>query len=853
MDSVVKARRTARKLRRAVPAELNAAWRRSPIRSNVVLYESFGGNGVLCNPEAIFRHLIADPEFARLTHVWVLDDPADHPGIVAEFSSNPKVKIVRHRSPAYDRHVATAGYVINNATFPPPFSKRAGQIYVNTWHGTPLKKMGYGMPDGATGTRNIVRNFLAADYLISSGPFMTEQMYAVDYRLRNIFRGRIIEEGQPRTDRSLGPDAREHALAALGATGLDVEGKKILLYAPTWKGDSFYRPSDTSAEVAEVVRELQQSMGSDWLVLAKTHQVVYDAAVESGNLAGNLVDNDIPTNLTLAAADALVTDYSSIFFDYLCLDRPIFFLLTDLDDYSESRGLYEHPEQLPGGKARTLTELAALAGDLAAGVPEPEAHVAARRRWREQYAPLDDGGVTARVVDIVFRGNRNHNLVDIERDGRERMLVYLGSMKSNGITTSALNLLSHLDHERFDVSAFYTYTGRGDQAKNIAAVDPRVRHLPRIGGMNGSKFRHLRREQIARNGLPDSVKDAGSLPVVGLFHDEWVRCFGEAQFDHIIDFSGYGPLWDFILLQGTAPNKSIWLHNDMHADARREVHGKQHLFKKLHSVFSTYRFFDHLVSVSQELAKVNAKTLAQYAPEPKFGFASNTIDDERIRAMAAQPVEDDWRRKRKADVESPEEAVDLGDDADGLTDGLTDWEWTDAPGVTTFVTAGRLSTEKNHERLIRAFAKVHADHPDTRLIVLGGGPLEAHLHTLVETLALGDSVQLAGFQVNPYRPMSKSDCFVLPSDHEGQPMVILEALVLGLPVIATEFSSVRGALAPTDGIIVPRSVEGVEQGLRRFLAGEVPPPTFDPKVYNDQAMRQFYTAVGVTPSGGKAG
>lgn len=848
MSPVAKARRTARRLRRALPAELMAAWRRSPVRRDVVMYESFGGNGVLCNPEAIFRFLLADPRYSNLTHVWVLKDTDAHRAIQEEFTGNRRVKFVRHRSAAYDRYLATAGYLINNATFPPPFSKRPGQVYVNTWHGTPLKKMGYGMPDGATGTRNIIRNFLAADYLISSGPFMTESMYAQDYRLRNIFRGRILEEGQPRTDRSLAPGAAAEATAALARSGIDIAGRKVLLYAPTWKGDSFYRPADTSAEVAEVVRALQEAVGPEWLVLAKVHQVVYDAAVESGNLAGRLVDNDIPTNLTLAAADVLVTDYSSIFFDYLCLDRPILFLLTDLEDYSTNRGLYEPPERLPGGQARDVAQLAELAGALARGEAEPAETIARRREWRQTYAPLDDGGVTARVVDAVFAGNRDRRLIDISRDGRERLLVYLGSMKSNGITTSGLNLLSNLDHERFDVSAFYTYTGRGDQAKNIAAIDPHVRHLPRIGGMNGSKFRHLRREQIARNGLPDSVADADSLPVVGLFRDEWVRCFGEAEFDHIIDFSGYGPLWDFILLQGTAPQKSIWLHNDMYADARREVHGKQHLFKKLHSVFTTYRFFDHLVSVSQALAEVNARNLAQYAPQDHFRYAANTIDWERILAMAAQSPEEDWRRRRKPDAENTEES-DLGEDSDGLTDGVVDWEWTDAPGVTTFVTAGRLSTEKNHERLIRAFAKVHADHPQTRLVILGGGPLQEHLQAVVDSLGLADTVELAGFQVNPYRPMSKCDCFVLPSDHEGQPMVILEALTLGLPVIATEFSSVRGALAPSDGIVVPRSVDGVEEGLRRFLAGDIPPPTFDPQAYNEQAMQQFYEAVGLADGG----
>lgn len=844
MDPMVTVRRVARKARRAIPAEVHAAWRRRPVQRDVVFYESFSANGALCNPEAIFRGLLADPRFAHLTHVWALDDPQAHPRILAEFAGRRDVRFVRQHSRQYYRHLATAGTLVNNATFPPPFGKRPGQVYLNTWHGTPLKKMGYGIPGGAVATRNIVRNFLAADYLVSSGPFMTEQMYARDYRLRNLYRGRIVEAGQPRTDRSLVPGAAEAARSALADTGLAVAGRRILLYAPTWKGESFYQPSDTSADVARVVGALQDALGPQWLVLAKVHQVVYDAAVASGNLAGTLVDNDVPTNLVLAATDALVTDYSSIFFDFLCLDRPILFLLTDLADYSESRGLYEAPDQLPGRRATSVAELARFAADLAAGAPEDPRLAAARARWRDRYAPLDDGRATQRVIDVVFGDRPSDRLRDISSDGRERMLIYLGSMKSNGITTSALNLLTNLDHDRFDVSVFYTYTGRADQAKNIAAVDSRVRHLPRIGGMNGSKLRHVRRERMADRGLPGAVSAAADMPLAPLFRDEWLRCFGDARFDDIIDFSGYGPLWDFILLQGPARSHSIWLHNDMHADARREVHGKQHLYQKLHSVFSTYRFFDHLVSVSPQLAEVNARMLAQFAPAEKFRFAVNTLDDERVRRMAAQPPSQDWQPPQSAGVD-PDDPGDLGEESRDVQPGPT-WTWTDAPGVTTFVTVGRLSTEKNHARLIQAFAKVHADHPDTRLIVLGGGPLEAQLHDLIARLSLGDAVELAGFQNNPYRPMARCDCFVLSSDHEGQPMVILEALVLGLPVIATEFSSVHGAVTAERGIIVPRSVAGVEQGLRRFLAGEIPPPVFDPAAYNRTAMRQFYDAIGVS-------
>jgi CDP-glycerol glycerophosphotransferase len=161
----------------------------------------------------------------------------------------------------------------------------------------------------------------------------------------------------------------------------------------------------------------------------------------------------------------------------------------------------------------------------------------------------------------------------------------------------------------------------------------------------------------------------------------------------------------------------------------------------------------------------------------------------------------------------------------------------------TFVTVGRLSPEKNHARLIRAFAQVHERHPDIRLVLLGGGKLEEELSELVVSLGMEGYVTLAGQVDNPYSIMAEADCFVLSSDYEGQPMVILEARTLGLPVITTAFSSVGDSVPEAAGIVVPQSVKGVAAGLERFLAGEVPSSTLDCEAYNRKAMEQFYAAI----------
>ena len=134
----------------------------------------------------------------------------------------------------------------------------------------------------------------------------------------------------------------------------------------------------------------------------------------------------------------------------------------------------------------------------------------------------------------------------------------------------------------------------------------------------------------------------------------------------------------------------------------------------------------------------------------------------------------------------------------------------------TFVNVGRLSPEKNHARLIRAFAQVHERHPDVRLVILGGGKLEAELQELVTSLGM-ESHGDAGRARSTTRTRSwpTRDCFVLSSDYEGQPMVILEARTLGLPVVTTAFSSVGDSVPPrTPASWCRRRCKGVAEGMR---------------------------------------
>lgn len=839
---------------RASKVEYYSFWRRRAVKSATVLLESFAGNGMLCNPEAIYREMLRADDLGNFRFVWALATDADVKA-ARRHTENTRTRYVKVGSYGYYRALATAKFLVNNATFPPQFSKRPGQIYVNTWHGTPLKKMGYHVPGGGPLTRNVIRNFVQADYLLSGSKFMTEKVYLEGYKLRNIYQGSFIEEGFPRIDHQFGGDSTTKAtLGRLEGAGIHPGGRKVVVYAPTWRG-SFYAPTNETDRLVRLIETLESLLDpSEYCVLLKVHQVVFDHAKNHRRLAGKLIPNDIPANAVLAVTDVLVTDYSSIFIDFLVSGRPVVFYTNDQDDYSSSRGLYVPPSELPGPVTRKARKMAQLITQGARdGVAGYGADIAGRYdAWVRDFCTWEDGGAARRVADVVIRGRQDgYRLRREPDDGREKILFYPGGLRSNGITSSFLNLLHGLDHSKYDVSVFYALPKSSEGRANEARIPAAVRLFPRVGGMNGSK---LWRPHLMR--LLDGTRSRRqriNRPVMSRsFRDEWYRCFGAAEFDYIVDFSGYGALWPNILLAGSAKTHSIWLHNDLAADALRETEGTRRLEGGLRAVFDTYDRFDRLVSVSPALEEVNATKLARHAPREKFVSAMNIIDHRRVRELGFGPP----RRGANEPIVVP------GNDIVGAVDRLTAAygrrrlsqeverrtlvaEFIDTdPSVVTFVTAGRLSPEKNHRRLLKAFRLVVDEYSNARLVVLGSGPLEEELASLAELSGLSASVTFAGHQPNPFAVMAAADCFVLSSDYEGQPMVLLEARTLGLSVVTTDFETARGALPEGESVIVERSAEGLAKGMTRFIEDGAPTVEFDAEKYNQEALRQFLVAIG---------
>jgi CDP-glycerol glycerophosphotransferase len=794
--------RLGRRIARAAESEWTAAWRRRRVEDFVVLYESFGGNGAACNPEALYRALLAAPDQLHLEHVWALDRHSLRT-IGPELRCLPRTRTVRRGSLGYLRALATAGTLINNATFPPSFGRRDGQRYQNTWHGTPLKSMGFDEPDGAAVSANVLRNFLNATHLLSQSPTMTERMYRGSYRLDGVFAGTVLEVGYPRGDRLRVGETE--AAAARTALGLP-PARRFVLYAPTWRGERFASPEDRSGEMADLVDEVQariDAAGIDATVLVRAHQAVASAARHEPRLRHRLVPDELVTNVVLGLADVLVSDYSSIIVDRLATGRPI--VLAVDDDYEDTRGLTVPVDAWPGPRCTTPAKVAdAVVAALTDGVPT--ANRAAYDAMRSELVPDDDGHASERVIDVLFRGvDPGPRGRKLPSDGRTSMLIHLGGMRSNGITSAAVNLLPRLVDAGLDVTVTFPNSARAANRLNRARIDPRVRQLQRVGGMNGSKLDHLRRRRADRQG---AVFAHATVPaLVRMWDDEWRRCFGDARFDAVVDFSAYAPFWAELLLHAPDPTvRSVWLHNDMRAEVSRHVRGRARMRRSLSTMIGLYPQFDRAVSVSPSLARHNEARLAAVAPA-NYVASRNLIDADGVRALA----------RRTPEVAMP-------------------------GGHVWFVCVGRLSPEKNHDRLLRAFAIVAERHERARLLLLGDGDLRAPLEQVAHRLGIADRVVFAGAVPNPFPMIAAADALVVSSDHEGQPMVILEAAVLGVPVVATDFASVHDALPGDDVLVCASTPESLAAGMADVLEGHVPPPRFDAESYNRQATAEVLRA-----------
>lgn len=373
-----------------------------PLQEDLVLFESFLGKTYAGNPRYIYEALHQTRPDLRC--VWSYSGNEQIPGAPLQ---------VARGSSEYFRVLAQAKYRVNNVVFA-AHGRKSETIYLQTWHGTPLKRLGYDIevagPE-ADARDNFYRESRGWSVLLSENAYSTEVF-------RRAFRydGEVLETGYPLTDPLVAPHlSREAVVSRLGLPS----GRRFVLYAPTWRDHKAVGAWRFDFDLQLDLEAMSKALDADQMLLVKAHHLVAEGMAQA-HLPANVLDMSHLDDVSdlCSIAEVLITDYSSIFFDYAATGRPILFYCYDMELYaSRIRGFYlDIKKDLPGPVADTTAELAEFLGQL----PAVQARYAARyAEFKARFCALNDGAAAQRVVTAIFGPAPDHpDIADLRQHGR---------------------------------------------------------------------------------------------------------------------------------------------------------------------------------------------------------------------------------------------------------------------------------------------------------------------------------------------------------------------------------------------------------------------------------------------------
>ncbi|MFI3171839.1 MAG: CDP-glycerol glycerophosphotransferase family protein [Eubacteriales bacterium] len=396
-----KIKNIVKKIRRILVKILKAI---APIYSRVIrpdektiLFISFHGRGYSDNPRALHEYMLESESFQEYKFIWAINGYKKKKIVI------PRTKVIGYGGPKYLYYLAKSKYWVCNCKLPGYVVKNKNQVYLQTWHGTPLKRLGFDILAGEDTTfyrsemsfeemtKTYAQDVAKYNYMIAPNRFCTEVFQSAF----QIEKARLIETGYPRND-CLSNWLPEDVDKLKAQYGIPL-GKKVILYAPTWRDNSYTKKGYTF-ELEVDFAKWKEVLGDEYVVIFKPHYLIinkFKMKDYEGFVYGIDANADI-SNLYIIS-DILVTDYSSVFFDYAILKRPIYFYMYDLEFYQEElRGFYiDINEDLPGNIFEEENQMLE-------SIKEEHYDYEFLATFNERFNNCEDGKASKRVVDLVF-------------------------------------------------------------------------------------------------------------------------------------------------------------------------------------------------------------------------------------------------------------------------------------------------------------------------------------------------------------------------------------------------------------------------------------------------------------------
>ena len=365
-----------------------------PVKDKVIFFESSVGRNYSSNPKYVYEEMVKQELDNEFKCIWSLEDTTiEIPGNVT------KVKRARLK---YLYYLAIAKIWVCDTRQPSFLVKRTNTTYIQLWHGTPLKKLAMDMDilkmsDGmelSEYKRLFKKNTETWDYLISQSDYTTEK-----FRSSFEFKKIILKSGFPRNDILFKKNNKKSIDSIKKRYKIPLD-KEIVLYAPTWRDDEFYENGIYKFSSQIDFDLLKKELSDTHIVLVKLHYLVEDS-IDWSNYQGFIYKFDQLWDIQelYLISDVLLTDYSSVMFDYAILKRPMIIYAYDYKNYRDNlRGFYFNIyEEFPGPIVKNTIDL--IDSIKTYNYTDYEGEY---KEFLNKFTRYDDGNASSRIVDLIL-------------------------------------------------------------------------------------------------------------------------------------------------------------------------------------------------------------------------------------------------------------------------------------------------------------------------------------------------------------------------------------------------------------------------------------------------------------------
>lgn len=406
------------------------------IDDNAILLEGGQGKNINGNIFHFLKEISSNPEWKYLKKFFVVtQENKEAAQNRFHFYKFHDVSLVVRESDEYLKLLASCKYLITDNSFPPYYIKKEQQVYLNTWHGTPLKILGRKNIKDSSSFANVQKNYMMADYALFPNEY-TKNIFMKDYSLENIGQQKIILADYPRNTAFFNNDLKQEIIQKY-----NLSDKQVFAYLPTWRGSNRNANVEKQKKiVSSYLQKMDQQLNDHQILYVNLHFLIGNDIDMSHFCHIKLFPGEYETYDFLNVCDVLITDYSSVFFDFAVTGKKIILFTYDLEEYMAERGMYFSIEKLPFPKVSTVD---ALIQEL------NSSHIVEYSNFQKEFCEYARCDTTYQLMNLlVNQKSENILLENYPYNGKKNEFIVINSLKTMNQKALLLDYFNNCDEDK---------------------------------------------------------------------------------------------------------------------------------------------------------------------------------------------------------------------------------------------------------------------------------------------------------------------------------------------------------------------------------------------------------------------